>query len=80
MVLTRTRLKGVEGMYNPFSSEGKFSLSVRVSETEMALVKSMATKHHRTVSDEVRHLIREAAGRDDNHSYAPAGVNNEAPI
>lgn len=48
-------------MYEIVSSDKKQTLSIRLSDGDMDLVKSMAHSHHRTLSDEMRHMIRESA-------------------
>lgn len=48
-------------MYEVVSSDKRQTLSIRVNDSDMGLVKAMASVHHRTMSDEMRHMIRETA-------------------
>lgn len=50
-------------MYEIVNSDKRQTLSIRLNDNDMALVKSMASVHHRTMSDEMRHMIRESAER-----------------
>lgn len=50
-------------MYEIVNTEKHQTLSIRLSDEDMGRVKEMASVHHRTMSDEMRHMIREAAER-----------------